>query len=160
MSQNDFSNFYFSKSCHFSKSTLEWFWRAFWRSNDDTRRNFRAFQTSVQHRPFATFLFSFSVWFFEMELKPLLDLLNTGFTIIKNGLFSGGEHRKRKIVASIQIIDKMAMFIFNGATIASSCLVDVWKHFSYFLSSNNPLLIYDSICLPKPRDCWLILQQG
>ena len=60
-----------------------------------------------------------------MELKPLLDLLNTGFTIIENGLFSGGEHRKRKIVASIQIIDKMAMFIFNGATIASSCLVDV-----------------------------------
>ena len=27
-----------------------------------------------------------------MEFNPLLDLLNTGFTIIKIGLFYGGEH--------------------------------------------------------------------
>ena len=28
------------------------------------------------------FLFGFSVWFFKMELNPLLDLLNTEFTFI------------------------------------------------------------------------------
>ena len=50
---------------------------------------------------FATFLFGFSVCYFEMELKPLLDLLNTGFTIIENGLFCGSEHRKRRIAGSI-----------------------------------------------------------
>ena len=51
----------------------------------------------VQHQQFATNLFGFSVWLFEMGSKPLPDLLNTGFTITENGLFSGGEHRERKL---------------------------------------------------------------
>ena len=37
----------------------------------------------------------------ESRTLSLLNLLNTGFTIIENGLFCGGEHRKRKIAASI-----------------------------------------------------------
>ena len=68
-------------------------WRAFWSSND-TRRNFRAFQTSLKFvflvysaSSLRRFRFSFSVWVFEMILRPLLYLLNTGFTIIENGLF-------------------------------------------------------------------------
>ena len=150
MSQNDFSNFYFSKSCHFSKSTLEWFWRAFWRSNDDTRRNFRAFQTSVQHRPFATFLFSFSVWFFEMELKPLLDLMNTGFTIIENCFPVVHTEAKNCSIDSSHWQNGDVYKLMEKP----SCLVDVWKYFSYELSSTNPLLIY-LICLPT--DCRLIL---
>ena len=58
-----------------------------------TRRDFRAFQTSlklffcVKHLQFGTNLFSFSVWIFEIESKALLDLLNTGLTITENGLF-------------------------------------------------------------------------
>ena len=39
----------------------------------------------------------------EMELKPLLDLLNAGFTIIENGLFCSGEHSRQEIAASIPV---------------------------------------------------------
>ena len=35
-----------------------------------------------------------AIWLFKMEFNPLPDLLNTGFKIIKIGLFYGGEHRK------------------------------------------------------------------
>ena len=49
----------------------------------------------VQQQHFPTFLFGFSVWFFKMELSSLLDLLNTGFTIIiENGLCFGGKEVK------------------------------------------------------------------
>ena len=40
----------------------------------------------------------------DAELNPLLDLvdlLNTGFKIIENGLLCGDEYRKRKISESI-----------------------------------------------------------
>ena len=74
----------------------------------DLRQSFRVFQTSLKsgfllyNQYFATFLFGFSVCrFIEIELKPLLDLLNTEFTIIENGLFCGGGHRKQRIAGSI-----------------------------------------------------------
>ena len=53
----------------------------------------------------------FSVWFFKMELKPLLNLLNTRLSIINNGLFCGNEHRKQKITGLIisAFIDKITM---------------------------------------------------
>ena len=51
----------------------------------------------VKQFHFATFLISFSVWFFKMEIIPLPDLLNTGFTIIEIGLFYGSEHLRAKI---------------------------------------------------------------
>ena len=62
---------------------------------------------------FATFMFFFSVWVFEMESNTLLDLPNSDITITGNSLFCGGEHRKRKFAASISSIynSKMAMFI-------------------------------------------------
>ena len=49
-----------------------------------------------------------------MEVKHLLDLLNTGFTIIENGLLCGDEHRKQEEKLQDRFsafIDKMAMFI-------------------------------------------------
>ena len=46
-----------------------------------------------------------------MKLRPLLDLLNTGFKTIENGLFSVGEYRKQtELLHRIHVIDKMAMF--------------------------------------------------
>ena len=46
---------------------------------------------------FATFLISFSTWFFKMEFNTLPDLLKSGFTIVEISLFYGGEHLGAKI---------------------------------------------------------------
>ena len=84
MNQNDFGEFNPAKVVIYKSiySSDLAFRRASW--------NFAAFKTSlkfgflVQH--FATFLFVFSVWFFEMKFNPLPDLLNNGFTTIEIGL--------------------------------------------------------------------------
>ena len=123
--------FYFNKSCHLSRYTLNYLiWRAFWR----TFSNFPAFWTSLKFgflvKHFVTFLISFSVWFFKIKLKTLPHLLNTGFTIVENGLFYGGEHLEAKICRFQTFLDKMAMFFEDD---------DAWKHFKYWLGSFNLL---------------------
>ena len=59
----------------------------------DTVRNFRAFHTSFKFGILDTVgaLCNIFVWFFCF-IYSLVDLLNTGFTINKIGLFCGGEH--------------------------------------------------------------------
>ena len=51
-----------------------------------------------------------------MELNPLPDLLNTGFTVIEIGLFCGDED------GNVYLIEE------------PFCLADVWKYFKYWLS--------------------------
>ena len=38
--------------------------------------------------------------FFKTESKLLLDLMNTGFTIVETGLFYGGEHLEQNYADS------------------------------------------------------------
>ena len=66
---------------------------------------------TVQAQHFATFWFGFSVWFFIMELNPLLDLRNMGFNIIENGLFRGGEHKLKSCTGNQNILDRFLVFI-------------------------------------------------
>ena len=69
------------------------------------------------------FLFNF----FKMEFNPLLDLLNTGFTITETGLFLWNEHRKRKY-ADLQISLTRWQYLLNLET---SCFAKIWKLFKY-----------------------------
>ena len=60
-----------------------------------------------------------------MESKTLLDLLNTVFTIIENGLFSVGEHRKRKLLHRFKSLTKWRCLQVNGATFLSCSRVKI-----------------------------------
>ena len=72
------------KVIYLSEYTYKWHGGLFDPLND-TIRNFRAF-----------------VRFFCLIFRnSLLDLLITGFTVIENDLFCGGENRKQKITGTI-----------------------------------------------------------
>ena len=78
-------------------------------------------------KQFATFLLSFSVWFFKMEFNLLPELLNTGFTIIEIGLFYDGEHLGAKIC-------RFLTFVFTKSFQDghfSSVLNRGWRHVSF-----------------------------
>ena len=81
---------------------------------------------------FDRFLFDF----LKMESNNLLDLLNTGFTIIKLKLvcFMVSNRWKQKYANSWLFWHKKAIF---GRYLIEE---DVWKHFKYWLRSFNVLL--------------------
>ena len=60
-----------------------------------------------------------------MEFHPLQDLLNTGYTIIEIGLFSGGEHLEAKICRFL------TFFFWQDGDVYLIEDDDVWKHFKY-----------------------------
>ena len=74
-------------------------WRAFWPYTPTHVETFAPFKQvwSLSFFPSTAVLCNASAWYFDLELKPLLDLLNTGFTSVKNGLIYGGEYRSGKL---------------------------------------------------------------
>ena len=105
-----FLTFLSSETCHLSEYTLEWFGGLFDPRSDFTVTHVEIFAPFKQvwslgfvvyNRCSFRRCFWFSVWFFELELKPLLDLLNIGFTITENGLFCGGTQVKWRVSGSI-----------------------------------------------------------
>ena len=87
-----FFNFQASESCHFFRIYTREIGGLF-DTRSETHRIFCAFQTSLG---FLCTTVARFVWFFEIELRPLLDLLNIVFTIIENVLLGSGEQRKTK----------------------------------------------------------------
>ena len=118
-------------------------WRVFWPHTSKLSLLSNKFEVwfLVYHRSTCDVLFVFSVWFFKMELNPLLDLLINGLTIIENLLFAlwvplwetniagplPGFHWQD---SDIYLIEKLFRF------------ADVWKHFKYWLYSSNSCLNY------------------
>ena len=116
-----------------SEYTLEWFGGLFDPRSDFTVTHVEIFAPfkQVWSLGFVVYaarfdvVFGFSVWFFELELKPLLDLLNIGFTITENGLFCGGTQE----VKNFRIDSRLSLTKWQcitdsesrGLTVLSTC---------------------------------------
>ena len=111
------SNLYFSKSCHLSEFTVEWFGGLFDLATIHVEI-FTPFKQVLSLGFLCTtpavgnvFVYFFC---FEMKSRPLLDLLSTGFTIIENDLFSVGKHRKGKLLHRFKSLTKWRCLQVNA----------------------------------------------
>ena len=115
-------------------------WRAFWRTHLHTSKFSRLFETSFKWVVQSLCILCTKpvisdglVLVFEIESKPLLNLLNYVFAVIENNFCGDGEDTKRQVAASIPVsLTKRRRFRNRATLLPCRCMTTLQVLFELF----------------------------